>query len=60
MSTRVEYRVMKTELRAAKDDKPQIEGYAAVFNAETDLGYVRESIAPGAFTRAIAEKQDVR
>jgi HK97 family phage prohead protease len=61
MSTsRVEYRVMKTELRAAKDDKPQIEGYAAVFNVETDLGYVRESIAPGAFKRAIVEKQDVR
>jgi len=61
MSTsRVEYRIFKTEIRAAKDEKPQIEGYAAVFNTETDLGYVRESIAPGAFKRAIAEKQDVR
>lgn len=61
MSTpRIEHRIFKTELRVAADGKPQIDGYAAVFNSETDLGYVRESIAPGAFTRAIKEKQDVR
>jgi len=60
MTAKREYRIFKTEVRAGKDSKPQIEGYAAVFNTETDLGYVRESIAPGAFKRAIAENQDVR
>lgn len=60
MGKTVEYRIFKTEVRAASEGKPQIEGYAAVFNVATDLGYVRESIAPGAFTDAIAEKQDVR
>lgn len=60
MAKRIEYRIFKTEVRSAKDGKPQIEGYAAVFNTQTDLGYVRESIAPGAFKDAIAEKQDVR
>ena len=59
MSKQVEYRIFKTELRA-NADKPQIEGYAAVFSTRADIGYVTESIAPGAFTRAIAEKQDVR
>ncbi len=36
-----------------------IEGYAAVFNSETDIGgYFREVIAPGAFDAALS--QDVR
>ncbi len=56
---RKEYRIFKTEIKA-KQDAPQIEGYAAVFNTTADLGYLREFIAPGAFKRAIAEKQDVR
>ena len=46
----------------AEDGKPtRLEGYAAVFNDETQLadGYF-ESIAPGAFSRALSEKQDVR
>jgi len=43
------------------DDRPVIEGHAAVFNKETVIGdYFREVIKPGAFKRAIREKQDVR
>lgn len=60
MSTpRKEYRIFQTTVRA-KADSPQIEGYAAVFNVSADLGFLTERIAPGAFSRAIAEKQDVR
>lgn len=59
MSIRKEYRIFTVEVRA-KSDTPQIEGYAAVFNTETNLGWLRESIAPGAFKRAITEGQDVR
>jgi uncharacterized protein len=36
------------------------DGYAAVFNTVTDLGWFKEKIKPGAFSRAISEKQDVR
>ena len=39
---------------------PKITGYAAVFNEETDLGYFREVIRPGAFKRSISEGADVR
>jgi hypothetical protein len=35
-----------------------LEGYAAVFNTETQIGNIRERIEPGAFGEAI--KQDVR
>lgn len=37
------------EFRASEDGKQYFEGYAAKFNQETDLGYFREMIAPGAF-----------
>lgn len=48
------------ELRADVDGR-MIEGYAAVFNEETDIGGMfREVIRPGAFARAIEERQDVR
>jgi HK97 family phage prohead protease len=61
MSTpKTEYRIFKSEVRASKGDNPQIAGYAAVFNTPTDIGYFREQIAPGAFTKAIADKQDVK
>ena len=44
---------------AGEDEK--ITGYAAVFNSLSgDLGGFREEIAPGAFTRALAENHDVR
>jgi HK97 family phage prohead protease len=58
----IERRVLtsKVQLRAASG-KNYAEGYAAVFNSYSgDLGGFREMISPGAFTRAIREKQDVR
>lgn len=55
-----EVRYVTTELRAKKD-KVGMEGYAAVFNKDSvDLGGFVERIIPGAFSRAIKEKQDVR
>jgi HK97 family phage prohead protease len=42
-------------------DSKKLVGYAALFNDETIIGDMfRESLKPGAFTRAIEEKQDVR
>ena len=41
------------------DEKPTIEGYFAVFNSTYDMGWgMSESIAPGAFTKALSN--DVR
>jgi HK97 family phage prohead protease len=48
------------QVRAAGSAKPGIDGYAAVFNETTDLGYFSEVIKPGAFSRALKENQDVR
>lgn len=55
----MEVRELRTETRDPEAG-PVITGYAAVFNSETDLGYFREVVKPGAFKRAIKEKQDVR
>lgn len=46
-----ETRTIKMELRALPESRT-IEGYAAVYNAETDLGWFREEIAPEAFNNA--------
>jgi len=47
------------ELRA--DSAGHLVGHAAVFGSESvDLGGFRETILPGAFSRALAERQDVR
>ena len=51
------------ELRVSRaDDKPsKISGYAARFNVLSEnLGGFREKIAPGAFTKSLAEGADVR
>lgn len=48
-------------LEQREDAPPVITGYAAVYNSDSvDLGYFTEVIRPGAFRRAITEKQDVR
>lgn len=49
----------QVKLRAA-GAKPGIEGYGAVFNQQYDSGWFIETIKPGAFSRALEEKQDVR
>lgn len=52
--------VGKLELRAS-DKGNMLVGYAAKFNTMSDdLGGFLETIAPGAFSRAIKEKHDVR
>jgi HK97 family phage prohead protease len=49
------------ELRASTDGGAKIVGYAARFNSRSDdLGGFVEVIAPGAFARALADRQDVR
>ena len=57
-----ELRVLKSaELRIKRDDEelPKIEGYAAVFNKDSeDMGFI-ERIAPGAFKKAL-KSSDVR
>ena len=57
------YRVIDFELReTGRRDKPRlrVRGHAAVFDElSADLGGFRERVAPGAFSRAIEEKQDV-
>ena len=65
ITSRRECRSMEVrELRAepvGDGDFPVITGYAAVFDAETNIGGLfREVIRRGAFGRAIKEDQDVR
>lgn len=52
----IELRITPTELRIARKDDgslPKIEGYAAVFNKDSeDMGFI-ERIAPGAFKKAL-------
>lgn len=63
MKHTTERRYIESELRAddEADSLPVLEGYAAVFDSVVSIGgYFREVIRPGAFSRAIKEKQDVR
>jgi HK97 family phage prohead protease len=63
MGKQMERRVFPVEMRVKRgeDGKPQIRGHAAVFNRlSEDLGGFKEKIDPGAFARAIKERQDVR
>lgn len=56
-----EVRSVNAALRTAPDSAFELVGLAAAFNSLSgDLGGFKEVIAPGAFTRAIREKQDVR
>lgn len=60
----MERRFIQTELRVKEPenegDMPKIAGYAAVFNKWSEtLGWFREKIAPGAFTKAL-KSSDVR
>lgn len=49
------------EVRAADDGKTvKVTGYAAIFDEETDLGYFREIIRPGAFKNCLSRNDDVR
>ena len=55
----------RVELRVADDGSAVLSGYAAVFPDGTEkssyrYGSVIETIAPGAFARALRDKQDVR
>lgn len=61
MDNKIERRFLTVEQRATgTDDKPVIEGYAAVFDQETVIGrYFREKISQGAFKRVLSEKPDV-
>lgn len=64
MSTQREIRYIEaTEVRAmggsGDADPLRIEGYASVFNRSAKLPGFRERILPGAFSRAIDQKQDV-
>ena len=44
-------RVYDVELRSAETDSREVEGYAVVFNAETDLGWFTEEIDRDAFNQ---------
>lgn len=61
-STVREVRILKGEIRSENAaGKPYLVGYAANYNVlSCDLGGWRERIMPGAFTRAIRERQDIR
>jgi len=49
------------EIRTGHGGEPMIVGHAAVFNSESvDLGGWKEIIEPGAFTKTLREKDDVR
>lgn len=58
---KLERRIIRTpEIRASEDGKTII-GYAAVFNSlSDDLGWFREKIRPGAFSKCLAGDPDVR
>lgn len=57
----IERRFVQITQRAAGDEEnPIIEGDAAVFNKETQIGdWFREKIRMGAFSRVLSEKPDV-
>lgn len=59
MSNNIERRTFSVELRAA-DEGRSVEGYAAVYNSESNtLGWFTEVIAPGAFRDALERSPDI-
>src|SRR4051794_32994462 len=57
--------VAELRLDQSEEKAPRVEGYAAVFNTlsgvlRSKTGSFREVIRPGAFTRVLGEKPDVR
>ena len=60
MSNNIERRTFAVELRAADDDTRSVEGYAAVYNSESNtLGWFTEVIEPGAFRDALERSPDI-
>ena len=47
-------------IRTEEENLPALEGYAALFDVETDIGPFTESVAPGAFTESLKNSDDVR
>lgn len=62
MSERRYLKIQQCELRASNEEgkETEIVGFAAVFNQPTNIFGFEEVIMPGAFKRALEEKQDVR
>lgn len=60
MSERRDLGFESAEFRFADNDKRTLEGYASMFGNSYDLGRFDEVVEAGAFTRALAEEQDVR
>lgn len=57
----IETRMGATPLEVREDgDTLVLEGYASTFNQPYDMGYYRETVAPGAFKRTLGRKPDVR
>ncbi len=60
MAKAIERRCFSGAEMRADEETGKITGYAALFNRETDLGWEREMIAPGAFARSLNNGADVR
>lgn len=55
-----EFQLTDVQVRAESDGPPVVEGYAAVFDAEANIGgYFREVIRKGAFKNALKRGDDV-
>lgn len=52
--------VQAVEFRDGGDNAPTLTGYASTFNQPYDMGWYRETVAPGAFTRSLGRNPDVR
>lgn len=56
------YDLSTVEFRADEEDSGLVRfsGHAAVFNSIADLGFFQEMVTPGAFTKTLKERDDVR